>query len=409
MTSVSEPSPGTWTVDPSHTEVGFVARHLMVSKVRGQFKEFEATIIVADSFDTSSVQATVQLASIDTGSADRDTHLTSADFFDVESFPVMTFASTSVSADKLAGRPHHQGRHPPGRLRPGVRRRHARPVGRHPRRLRGDHRDQPQGLRPELERRPRERRRPRGREGQDRPRRRAGQGLTPTAAPRPRPRRRRGLGAFRPGTTASSAARAGQRRLPGHLEGVVGQDHLGAGPPDRQQRLHDRAVAVDPALGGGRLDHRVLPRHLVGRDRHRGLGRHGRQDVEVGQRRLDHHQVGALGEVEAHLAQRLGRVGRVLLVGRPVALQGRLDRLPERAVEGRGVLGGVGQDDDVLVPGAVQRGPDVPDLAVHHPGRGRPRGRRPRPAPGPSRRTAPASRRCRPRRWRRAPRSGRGR
>ena len=103
MTSVSELSPGTWTVDPSHSEVGFVARHLMVSKVRGQFKEFEATVLAGDSFDTSSVQATVQLASIDTGSADRDTHLKSADFFDTDTFPVMTFTSTSVSADKLVG------------------------------------------------------------------------------------------------------------------------------------------------------------------------------------------------------------------------------------------------------------------------------------------------------------------
>ena len=105
MTSVSELSPGTWTVDPSHSEVGFVARHLMVSKVRGQFKEFEATVLVGDSFDTSSVQATVQLASIDTGSADRDAHLTSADFFDTDSFPVMTFTSTSVSAPAGSGGP----------------------------------------------------------------------------------------------------------------------------------------------------------------------------------------------------------------------------------------------------------------------------------------------------------------
>jgi polyisoprenoid-binding protein YceI len=103
MTSLSELSPGSWTVDPSHSEVGFVARHLMVSKVRGQFKQFEATVNVGDSFDTSSVQATVQLASIDTGSADRDTHLKSADFFDTENHPAMTFASTSVSSDKLVG------------------------------------------------------------------------------------------------------------------------------------------------------------------------------------------------------------------------------------------------------------------------------------------------------------------
>src|SRR3954454_14328524 len=103
MTSVSELSPGTWTVDPAHSEVGFVARHLMVSKVRGSFTEFEATVLVGDSFDTSTVQATVQLGSIDTGSADRDTHLKSADFLHTADHPVMTFPSTSVSSDKLVG------------------------------------------------------------------------------------------------------------------------------------------------------------------------------------------------------------------------------------------------------------------------------------------------------------------
>ena len=148
MTSVSELSPGTWTVDPTHSEVGFVARHLMVSKVRGSFTQFEATVLVGDSFDTSSVQATVQLASIDTGSADRDTHLKSADFFDTDSHPVMTFTSTSVSSDKLVGDLTIKGvtRQVAFDLDfAGVSR---RPVGRHPRRLRGDHRDQPQGLRP---------------------------------------------------------------------------------------------------------------------------------------------------------------------------------------------------------------------------------------------------------------------
>ena len=88
MTSVSELSPGTWTVDPSHSEVGFVARHLMVSKVRGQFKEFEATVTSSATASTSTVaghRAAGQ--SIDTGSADRDAHLTSADFFDADELP----------------------------------------------------------------------------------------------------------------------------------------------------------------------------------------------------------------------------------------------------------------------------------------------------------------------------------
>ena len=94
---------GTWTVDASHTEVGFTARHLMVSKVRGQFKDVEGTVTVGEPFSTSQVTATVQLASIETGSADRDAHLKSADFFDVENNPVMTFVSTDVSEDTLKG------------------------------------------------------------------------------------------------------------------------------------------------------------------------------------------------------------------------------------------------------------------------------------------------------------------
>ena len=103
MSSFSDLTPGTWTVDPSHSEVGFVARHLMVTKVRGQFKEFDATVTVGQPLEESSVTATVQLASIETGATDRDVHLRSADFFDVENNPVMTFTSTSVSSDKLQG------------------------------------------------------------------------------------------------------------------------------------------------------------------------------------------------------------------------------------------------------------------------------------------------------------------
>jgi polyisoprenoid-binding protein YceI len=94
---------GTWTVDPAHTEVGFTARHLMVTKVRGQFKDVEGTVTVAEPFSASQVQATVKLASVDTGSADRDAHLKGADFFDVENNPEMTFVSTDVSDDTLKG------------------------------------------------------------------------------------------------------------------------------------------------------------------------------------------------------------------------------------------------------------------------------------------------------------------
>ncbi len=103
MTSITELPAGTWNVDASHSELGFVARHLMVTKVRGQFKEFEGTVKVGDDLASSQVTALVQLASIDTGSADRDGHLKSADFFGVEENPTMSFTSTEVTEDSLTG------------------------------------------------------------------------------------------------------------------------------------------------------------------------------------------------------------------------------------------------------------------------------------------------------------------
>jgi polyisoprenoid-binding protein YceI len=103
MSSLSDLTPGTWTVDATHSEVGFTARHLMVSKVRGQFKDFAAVVTVGQPFEQSTVEATVQLASIDTNAADRDTHLRSADFFDVENNPAMTFKSTKVTDHSLEG------------------------------------------------------------------------------------------------------------------------------------------------------------------------------------------------------------------------------------------------------------------------------------------------------------------
>jgi polyisoprenoid-binding protein YceI len=88
--------PGVWTVDTSHSEVGFTARHLMVSKVRGRFTDYTATITVAPNVLDSTVQATVQLASVDTRDEKRDGHLKSADFFDVENHPTMSFTSTGI-------------------------------------------------------------------------------------------------------------------------------------------------------------------------------------------------------------------------------------------------------------------------------------------------------------------------
>jgi polyisoprenoid-binding protein YceI len=101
--TLTELPTGTWAVDAAHTEVGFTARHLMVSKVRGSFSDVEGTVTVAEPFSASSVRAAVRLASVDTGSADRDAHLKSADFFDVENNPEMTFVSTEVTEDTLKG------------------------------------------------------------------------------------------------------------------------------------------------------------------------------------------------------------------------------------------------------------------------------------------------------------------
>ncbi|HZI98183.1 MAG TPA: YceI family protein [Actinomycetales bacterium] len=90
---------GTYVIDPSHTEVGFVARHAMVTKVRGRFTEVEGTLSFGDDAEASSAEATIKTASVSTGSPDRDGHLTSADFFDVEQYPAITFRSKGVQPD----------------------------------------------------------------------------------------------------------------------------------------------------------------------------------------------------------------------------------------------------------------------------------------------------------------------
>ncbi|MEI2731951.1 MAG: YceI family protein [Dermatophilaceae bacterium] len=103
MSSFPDLTPGTWTVDPSHSEVGFVARHLMVTKVRGRFGQVAGTVTIAETFEDSSVTATADIASVSTGNADRDAHLRSADFFDADNHPQMSFTSTAVGPDSLQG------------------------------------------------------------------------------------------------------------------------------------------------------------------------------------------------------------------------------------------------------------------------------------------------------------------
>ncbi len=96
--SLTIPAPGTFDLDPAHTRIGFSARHMMVSKVRGRFADFTGSITVAWEPLESTAEAVIKTASIDTGSADRDQHLISPDFLDVEKFPEITFTTTKVIA-----------------------------------------------------------------------------------------------------------------------------------------------------------------------------------------------------------------------------------------------------------------------------------------------------------------------
>jgi polyisoprenoid-binding protein YceI len=99
-TTAIDDTTGDYTIDTSHSRLGFVARHAMVTKVRGQFGAFEGTARIDEANPSASkVDLTIQVASVDTGSADRDGHLKSGDFFDVETYPTITFTSTDVKRD----------------------------------------------------------------------------------------------------------------------------------------------------------------------------------------------------------------------------------------------------------------------------------------------------------------------
>ncbi len=89
---------GAWTLDPVHCTVEFTARHMAISKVRGRFHKFDASVTVGDSLATSSLSATVDMSSVDTSNADRDAHLRNSDFFHVEHHPTMTFNSTAITS-----------------------------------------------------------------------------------------------------------------------------------------------------------------------------------------------------------------------------------------------------------------------------------------------------------------------
>lgn len=98
---------GTYVVDKMHSTVEFTVKHLGLAKVRGRFDDFDATLTVGDGLAATSVDATVAMASVNTGNSDRDAHLAGTDFFGVETAPKMTFRSATIggsaNAYKLAG------------------------------------------------------------------------------------------------------------------------------------------------------------------------------------------------------------------------------------------------------------------------------------------------------------------
>lgn len=100
---VELPAPGTWRLDPGHADVGFVGRHFMLTKVRGRFVDVDAILETAEHIEDSHLEATIRMASVDSGDATRDQHLRSADLFDVERHPVAAFESTSISWNGQSG------------------------------------------------------------------------------------------------------------------------------------------------------------------------------------------------------------------------------------------------------------------------------------------------------------------
>ena len=125
---------GEYTLDPAHSRIGFVARHAMVTKVRGSFNDFDGDgYFDAEEPANSKLQVTIKAASIDTRNADRDAHLRSNDFFDMDRYPEIRFASTST--ERVAGQTYRvvgdlsiKGVAQAGNDRPRVHRHGGRPV-----------------------------------------------------------------------------------------------------------------------------------------------------------------------------------------------------------------------------------------------------------------------------------------
>jgi polyisoprenoid-binding protein YceI len=96
---VEYPPVGTYDIDPSHTELGFAVRHMAVSKVRGRLSSFEGTLELGEDHTDSKAAVTIDATSVDTRDENRDNHLRTDDFFDVENHPKWTFVSTSIKPE----------------------------------------------------------------------------------------------------------------------------------------------------------------------------------------------------------------------------------------------------------------------------------------------------------------------
>lgn len=99
MTVIEGLKAGTWNIDPTHTEVGFVVRHMAISKVRGKFEQFAGSIEVGENIEDSKVNVAIEVASVNTNQEQRDGHLRTSDFFLAEEFPQITFVSKSIRVE----------------------------------------------------------------------------------------------------------------------------------------------------------------------------------------------------------------------------------------------------------------------------------------------------------------------
>jgi polyisoprenoid-binding protein YceI len=97
LEGVDVPVAGVWEIDPGHTSVEFIGRHFMLTKIRGRFVGVSGSVVIGENPTDSSVEVQIDMASVESGSAERDNHLRSADFFDVDNHPTASFRSTAVA------------------------------------------------------------------------------------------------------------------------------------------------------------------------------------------------------------------------------------------------------------------------------------------------------------------------